>query len=88
MVFLNQHSAAQIFILLVVSVIFQIIIVISNPKTDSWDQRITWMIEVSVSIYLYALLSLKCFMRETTQARDSEVKVKVKMKEKVKEKIT
>ena len=37
MVFLNEHSAAQILVLLVVSVIFQIIIVISNPMTDIWD---------------------------------------------------
>lgn len=37
MVFLNQHSVAQIFLLLVVSVIVQIIIIISNPMTDKWD---------------------------------------------------
>jgi hypothetical protein len=64
MVFLNQHSVAQIFILLVVSVIFQLIIIIANPMTDKWDQRITWIIEVSVSIYLYMLLSLTDFMGE------------------------
>ena len=56
MVFLNKHSAAQILVLLVVSVIFQIIIVISNPMTEKRDQIITWIIEISVSIYLYVLL--------------------------------
>ena len=62
MVYLNQHSGAQILVLLVVSVIFQIIILISNPMTDKQDQRIMWMIEISVSIYLYVLLCLTDFM--------------------------
>jgi hypothetical protein len=62
LVFLNQHSQAQIFVLLVISFIFQIIMLFGNPLTDYWDQRITWMIEISVSIYLYVLLSLKNFM--------------------------
>jgi hypothetical protein len=66
MVYLNQHSGAQILVLLVVSVIFQIIILISNPMTDKQDQRIMWMIEISVSIYLYVLLSLTDFMGENT----------------------
>lgn len=34
--------------------------------TDKWDQRMTLMIEVSVSIYLYALLSLTDYMGENT----------------------
>jgi hypothetical protein len=66
MVFLNQHSVTQLFVLLVVSVIFQIIIVISNPMTEKRDQIITWIIELSVSIYLYVLLSLTDFMGENT----------------------
>ena len=66
MLFLNQHSAAQILVLLVVSVIFQIIIVISNPMTDKRDQIMTWIIEISVSIYLYILLCLTDFMGENT----------------------
>jgi Na+/melibiose symporter-like transporter len=67
MIFLNQHNAAQILVLLVVSVIFQIIIVISNPMTEKRDQRITWIIEISVSIYLYVLLCLTDFMGENTK---------------------
>jgi hypothetical protein len=66
MVFLNQHSAVQILVLLMVSVIFQIIIVISNPMTDIRDQRMTWIIEMSVSIYLYILICLTDFMGENT----------------------
>jgi hypothetical protein len=64
MVFLNEHCVAQIFVLLVVSVIFQIIMVISNPMREKRDQIITWIIEISVSIYLYLLLSLTDFMGE------------------------
>jgi len=66
MVFLNQHCVGQIFILLVVSVIFQVMMVISNPMTDKCDQRITLIIEISVSIYLYVLLSLTDFMGDST----------------------
>jgi len=66
MVFLNQHCVVQIFVLLVVSVIFQIIIVIANPMTEISNQRITLMIEASISIYLYVLLSLTDFMGENT----------------------
>jgi hypothetical protein len=66
LVFLNKHNAAQIFVLLVVSFIFQIIMVKGNPMTDKWDQRIKWIIEASISIYLYILLSLTDFMGENT----------------------
>ena len=66
MVLLNQYSVAQIFVLLVVSVIFQIMMIIRNPMTDKWDQRITLIIEISVSIYLYVLLSLTDFMGDNT----------------------
>jgi hypothetical protein len=40
--------------------------VISNPMTEKRDQIITWNIELSVSIYLYVLLSLTDFMGENT----------------------
>ena len=64
MVFLNQNNFAQIFILLVVSVIVQVIMVVSNPMIDKSEQIITWIIEISVSIYLYVLLLLTDFMGE------------------------
>jgi Na+/melibiose symporter-like transporter len=66
MVFLNHHSVAQIFVLLVVSVIFQILMIIGNPMTEKWDKRITFIIEATISIYLYVLLSLTNFMGENT----------------------
>ena len=66
LVFLNQHSTAQIFVLLVVSAIVQVNLAIWNPMRDKWDQRITWVIEISVSIYLYVLLLLADFMGENT----------------------
>jgi hypothetical protein len=64
MVFLDQHCVAQIFVLLLVSVIFQIMMLLGNPMTEIWDRRITWIIEINVSIYLYILLSLSDFMGE------------------------
>jgi hypothetical protein len=66
MVFVKKICAAQIFILLVTSVVFQIITIIAWPINDAWNQRITMLIEFSVSIYLYALLSLTDFMGENT----------------------
>jgi hypothetical protein len=65
-VFLRENCAAQILALLVTSLIFQILIIISNPINDRWDKRITMLIEFSVSIYLYASLSLTDFMGENT----------------------
>ena len=64
MVFLDQHCVAQIFVLLLVSGVFQIMMLIGNPMTEIWDRRLTWIIEVNVSIYLYILLSLSDFMGE------------------------
>ena len=66
LVFMTQYSFAQIFILLLVSVVFQIMMVIGHPMTDKWDHTITWIIEASVSIYLYALLPLTDFADQNT----------------------
>ena len=62
MVFMREKCAAQIFLLLVISVFFQILIIIECPINNVWDQRLTLLIEASVSIYLYGLLSLTDFM--------------------------
>ena len=62
MVFIRNNCAAQIFLLLVISVIFQILIIIERPINDVWDQRLTFLIEASVSIYLYCLISLTDFV--------------------------
>ena len=66
MIFLRDHYVAQIFVLLVVSVIFQILLLSAKPMTDKWDQRMAVVIEASVSIYLYALLSLTEFTGESS----------------------
>jgi hypothetical protein len=54
----------------VTSVSFQILIIKASPINDVWDQRITLLIEASVSIYLYALISLTDFMGENTQREE------------------
>ena len=66
MVFLRENCVAQIFVLLLTSVFFQILLAIENPMIEKSDRRLTWIIEVSVSIYLYVLLSLTDFMGEHT----------------------
>lgn len=70
MIFLRDHCAAQIFILLAISVIFQILLLCSKPMADKWDHRMAVMIEASISIYLYALLSLTDFMGENTLRKE------------------
>ena len=64
MIFLRDHCVAQIFVLMVISVIFQIILLGSKPMTDKFNHRMTVLIEASVSIYLYTLLSLTDFSGE------------------------
>jgi hypothetical protein len=64
MVFIKETCTAQIFILLVTSVVFQIMSIIAWPINEHWNRRISLIIEFSVSIYLYALLSLTDFMGE------------------------
>ena len=64
MIFLRDHYVAQIFVLLVVSAIFQILLIASKPMTRKCDQRMAVLIEASVSIYLYSLLSLTDFTGE------------------------
>lgn len=48
------------------SVLFQILIIIARPINDVWGQRITFLIEASVSMYLYALLAISNLMGENT----------------------
>jgi hypothetical protein len=66
MVFLRDQCVAQIFTLLVVSVIFQILLLVGKPMSEKGDQRMSVMIEACVSIYLYGLLSLTDFTGENT----------------------
>ena len=66
MIFSRDHCALQIFILLVASGVFQILLLRSKPMTEKCDQRMALVIEASVSIYLYGLLSLTDFSGEAT----------------------
>jgi hypothetical protein len=66
MVFLKENCVAQIFVLLLISLIFQILLANENPMLDKSDRRLTFMIEVSVSFYLYVLLSLTDMVGENT----------------------
>jgi hypothetical protein len=61
MVFLRDYSAGQIFILLAISVIFQIMIFKGKPMKEPADNRLTLIFEASVSIYLYIMLMLTDF---------------------------
>jgi hypothetical protein len=61
MVFLKDYSFAQIFILLIVSVIFQIIIITAKPLIEPFDDMMTFILEAVVSSYLYVLLTLTDF---------------------------
>jgi hypothetical protein len=66
MIFLRDHCVAQIFVLLLISGIFQILLIAAKPMTEKCDQRMAMVIEASVSIYLYCLLSLTDFSGENT----------------------
>ena len=63
---MKENCVAQILFLLLISVIFQILLAIENPMIDKSDQRLTRMIEASVSIYLYGLLSLTDLLGKNT----------------------
>lgn len=64
MVFLKETCDAQILLLLIISIFFQILLAIDNPMNDKSDRFLNWMIEAGVSLYLYALLTLTNLMRE------------------------
>jgi hypothetical protein len=66
LVFLKETCVAQILALLVISIIFQILLAIENPMDEKSDRILSWIIEASVSIYLYVLLSLTEVMGENT----------------------
>ena len=61
MVFLRNNNVAQIFVLLIVSVFFQITILTAKPLSEPVDNKYTLIFEAAVSIYLYILLMLTDF---------------------------
>jgi hypothetical protein len=64
MTLLRQNYYIQIFLLLVISVIFQGIIVASKPILNKLDNNMLIFNEIMVTIYLYQLLCITDFMIE------------------------
>jgi predicted membrane protein len=62
MTLLRENFYLQIFPLLVISTLFQLIIVGSKPFLSKLENRMLLFNEIMVSIYLYLLLSLTDFM--------------------------
>ena len=70
LVFLRENYVAQIISFLIISVVAQALIMSSQPFDCALDNRMNLLIEISVSLYLYAQLALTDFMGENT-LRDS-----------------
>jgi hypothetical protein len=64
MTLLRQNFYLQIFLLLVISVIFQGMIVCSKPLLNKLDNNMLLFNEIMVAIYLYQLLCITDFMVE------------------------
>ena len=70
LVFLRENYVAQIISFLIISVVAQALIMSAQPFDCALDNRMNLLIEISVSLYLYAQLALTDFMGENT-LRDS-----------------
>ena len=70
MTLLRHNFYLQIFLLLVISTIFQFMIVGSKPMLAKVNNNMLLFNEIMVSIYLYLLLALTDFMRENDSTRD------------------
>jgi hypothetical protein len=64
MTLLRHNFYLQIFPLLAISAIFQVMIVCSKPMLNKLDNHMLLFNEIMVSIYLYLLLCLTDFMGE------------------------
>ena len=64
MTFLRENFYVQIFTLLGISFVFQVMIAGSKPMLDNLDNNMLLFNEIMVSIYLYLLLCLTDFMDE------------------------
>lgn len=61
---LREYNHMQIIVLYIVSVFFQFFIVSGRPNDSSLENKISFINEVFVSIYLYILMLLTDFMGE------------------------
>ena len=64
MTLLRSNFYMQIFALLAISIVFQVMIVGSKPKLSKLENNMLLFNEIMVSIYLYLLLCLTDFMGE------------------------
>jgi hypothetical protein len=64
-VFARDHNEIQIILLLILSVIFQALIIGSRPMIEKTNQNMSVFNEVATSIYLYITILLTEFMGET-----------------------
>ena len=62
MTLLRHNFYLQIFVLLAISIVFQLMILGSHPMLKKLDNRMLLFNELMVSIYLYLLLCLTDFM--------------------------
>jgi hypothetical protein len=70
LVYLRENYVAQIISFLIISVVSQALIVSAQPFESALDNRMNLLIEICVSLYLYAQIALTDFMGENT-LRDS-----------------
>ena len=64
MTLLKHNFYLQIFLLLVISIFYQVMIVGSRPMLKKLDNRMLLFNEIMVSVYIYLLLCLTDFMGE------------------------
>jgi hypothetical protein len=64
MTLLRSNFYLQIFALLAISIVFQVLIVGSKPKLSKLENNMLLFNEIMVSVYLYLLLCLTDFMGE------------------------
>ena len=62
LIFLKENYVAQVFSFLILSLLFQCLMIKSKPFSETLDNRMNLFIEFAVSIYLYAQLGLTDFM--------------------------
>jgi hypothetical protein len=61
MILLRNYNAIQMIFLLIISIIFQGIIILAKPFVDSLRNKTILFVEIMISLYLYNLLCLTEF---------------------------
>ena len=58
LIFVKDRCLAQIILLLLVSILYQILLIIGKPFVNSFDNKMSLFTEIMVSVYIYLLLWL------------------------------